>query len=193
MRDHGFERNELSLADRDEPVEPSGTFTRAKRSSSVPGSSAITPSESERPGDVRERLAGPDGERRQDRVDLALEVRPSFSSSLSEHSSTVGDLDPRGGERRPKLALPELRLPRGELVDALPDRRERPPGASPSAERTGDLRLLELEQAGDADHEELVEELGEDRGELHSLEERQRLVLRELEHARVELDRGARG
>ena len=43
-------------------------------------------------------------------------------------------------------------------------------------------------QAGDAHHEELVEVRGEDRAELDALEQRLRLVGREVEDARVELD-----
>ena len=42
-------------------------------------------------------------------------------------------------------------------------------------------------QAGDADHEELVDVAGEDRAELHALEQRDVRVLGELEHALVEL------
>ena len=45
-------------------------------------------------------------------------------------------------------------------------------------------------QAGDADHEELVEVAGEDRRELQALEQRQVGLLGELEHAPVELDPG---
>ena len=63
-------------------------------------------------------------------------------------------------------------------------------GVSPSAERTVTPGLGLAEQAGDAHLEELVEVRGEDRAELHALEERQRLVGRELENARVELEMG---
>ncbi len=61
-------------------------------------------------------------------------------------------------------------------------------GVSPSAERTSDPRLGLSEQAGDPHLEELVEVRGEDPAELHALEQRQRLVRRELENSRVELE-----
>src|SRR3712207_9453620 len=41
-------------------------------------------------------------------------------------------------------------------------------------------------QAGDADHVELVEVAGEDRQELHPLQQGEGVVLRQLEHAGVE-------
>ena len=61
-------------------------------------------------------------------------------------------------------------------------------GVSPSAERTVTPGLRLPEQAGDPHLEELVEVRGEDRAELHALEKGQRLVRRELENARVELE-----
>ena len=51
-----------------------------------------------------------------------------------------------------------------------------------------DPRLDLVVDAGDADHEELVEVGDEDRQELHALDQRQRLVLGELEHAVVEVE-----
>src|SRR3712207_8029033 len=42
-------------------------------------------------------------------------------------------------------------------------------------------------QAGDADHVELVEVAGEDRQELHPLQQGEGVVLRQLEHAGVEV------
>ena len=61
-------------------------------------------------------------------------------------------------------------------------------GVRPSAERTRDSRLRLPEQPGHAHLEELVEVRREDRAELHALEQRQGLVGRKLEDARVELE-----
>ena len=107
--------------------------------------------------------------------------RPSFSSSLWEHSSTVVI-------SIPAAASPGRRSRFQSFVDALPDGGERRARREPVHRADRHLGLVQLEQAGDADHEELVDELGEDRRELDALEERQRVVLRELEHARVELE-----
>ena len=59
----------------------------------------------------------------------------------------------------------------------------------PAVGRAGDLAGLDLlAQAGDADLEELVEVAGEDRQELHPLEERVALVARLVQDAGVELE-----
>ena len=57
----------------------------------------------------------------------------------------------------------------------------------PDGEPVGERRsahVLPALETGDADHEELVEVAGEDRQELHPLEQRQCVVLGELEDAR---------
>ena len=109
---------------------------------------------------------------------------------MSEQSSIRRDLDPRRGERRSQVAAPEA-APAAPVSSSTRSRIAASAwlAVSPSTERTPRLGLVQLEQAGDADHEELVEVLGEDRRELDALEERQRVVLRDLEHARVELER----
>ena len=54
----------------------------------------------------------------------------------------------------------------------------------------GEAGALPALQPGDADHVELVEVAREDRQELHPLQQRQRLVLGELQHPRVEVEPG---
>ena len=141
------------------------------------------------PGDVGERLARPDGERGEHREDLALEVRLEPAELLVGAVLDRGDLDPRGGQRRSQISPPEPRLPRAQVLDALADRDERVARGHPVDRADAEAGLVQLEQAGDADHEELVEVLGEDRGELDALEQRERLVLGDLEDAAVVLER----
>ena len=94
-------------------------------------------------GDVRERLAGPDRERRQHRVDLAV-AKPISSS---RRSSAVGVVDRRRrGSPRPRAPgasslAPELRLGRGQLEHARRAPRPAPaaacgrPGSAPGRPR----------------------------------------------------------
>ena len=95
---------------------------------------------------------------------------------------------PSHGERRTKLALPEPRLERGQLEDALTNPCECLLWREPVRRANHDPGLGLSEEACDPHLEELVEVRGEDSAELHTLEERQRLVGRELENSRVELE-----
>ena len=95
---------------------------------------------------------------------------------------------PSAASAGPKLALPEPGLERGELEDALADASERLLRREPVRRADRDARLGLSEEAGDPHLEELVEVRGEDSAELHALEQRQRLVGRELEDAGVELE-----
>ena len=58
-------------------------------------------------GDVRERLARADRERRQHRVDLAMEATFELLELLRPEILDTADCDPFFGKRRAKLALPE--------------------------------------------------------------------------------------
>ncbi len=79
-------------------------------------------------------------------------------------------------------------LRRRELEHALADSGERLLGREAVRRADGDSGLGLAEEAGDADLEELVHVRGEERAVVHALEKGQRLVGRELEHARVELE-----
>ena len=93
------------------------------------------------------------------------------------------------------VAAKQCGLAVAELDRALADRVDR---LARACGRRGQ-RLVEpgvdlVVQAGDADHEELVEVGGEDRAELDALEQRHARVLGELQHAIVEVAaRRARG
>ena len=118
---------------------PSGTLTRAKRSSPVSGSRTNDAEAEREPRDVRERLAGPDRERRQHREDLALEPRRRARRSSSSvavrrpRRSTIPSAASAGRElvaSRAATARPSARAP------ARGSRRAPARGVRPSGERT---------------------------------------------------------
>ena len=124
MGDHGLERDERSPG-RDEPGEAFGNLHPREALLAglrVDGEDAQRERE---PRDVREGMPGADGERRQHRIDLPCEVSLEPSQLLGGALLDGADLDPRRGERRPQLTLPELRLADGQLRDARADEGER--------------------------------------------------------------------
>ena len=168
---------------------PSGTLTRAKRSSPDSGSAASTPSESERPEMYGNGCPGPTASGVRTGKDLALEVAPAAAELLVGAVLDPRDLDPRGRERGRSSRRQRRAWRAGQRDDALADRRERlaaGSGRRPSGRRAP--ASSSSSEAGDAHHEELVEVLREDRRELDALEERERVVLGELEDARVVLE-----
>ncbi len=140
------------------------------------------------PGDVRKRLARADGERGQHGVDVALEALLELFQVLLLAVLDATDHDAFGCERGAEVPLPDSRLTRGELENALTDLDERLHWRHPVGREHHQPGLRLPEQAGDAHLEELVQVRREDRAELHAFEERDRLVRRELEHAGVEVE-----
>ena len=138
--------------------------------------------------DVRERLAGPDGERREHRVDVLLEARLELRALLGRQVVDRRDDDALCGERRAELPLPEPRLALDQRLDALADLRERRARSAAvvraDVEPGGGL----VEQPGDPHGEELVHVRGEERAVLHALEQRQARVGRLLEDAHAPVD-----
>jgi hypothetical protein len=138
-------------------------------------------------GDVREGAAEADGERRQDREDLAAEAIVERAPLLSADVVDADDADAVLGQRGPQLELEAARLALDVLAHDPADLLQRRARRTPVLARLLDPRLDLVVQARHADHEELVEVGRADRAELHALEQRDRLVLGQLEHARVEL------
>ena len=135
--------------------------------------------------DVRERVAGVDGERREDRVDLVEEALSQRLVVLRDRG-VLEELDAFGSQRPPDIDV-DRGVVGDELEDPRASRRELLLGR-PAVGRTGDAAGLELlTQAGDADLEELVEVAREDRQELDPLEQRIPRVARLVEHPGVEL------
>ena len=107
---------------------PSRARSAPRRSS---GSRASTPRLSESARDVRERLAGPDAERRQHREDLALEAAVELRAARPvEQSSTCPISMPSRGERGRAALAPEPRLRRRQLHRRARGSRRAPRAAS---------------------------------------------------------------
>ena len=140
-------------------------------------------------GDERKRMRRVDGERRKQREDLAQEVVFQPGPFLSRHLRPVDQHDALLGQHPAELE-PALLLVGRQCGDRFRDaaellgRREavgrfdRDPGAQ-----------LALE-AGDADHEELIEIVGRNREEPHPLQQGVGLVRGLFEHAAVEVEPG---
>ena len=140
--------------------------------------------------EMRERVAGIDGERRHHGQEPALEVVQEIAGLLGRLMPRTDQADPMGFEARderfdeePVLLLDEIVDPGGDGQHGLA-RRE--PVGSDRAVARGDLAL----EPGDPDHVVLVQIRAEDAEELDALEERHRLVLGLLEHPAIELEPG---
>ena len=168
---------------------PSGTFTRAKRSSPVSGSTASTASESESPEMYGNGWPGPTASGVSTGKISRSKYASSLRISLSEQSSIVAISIPAAASagrrsRRQSRAWRALRastrsrIATSAWLAVIPSTERTPRSASSSSSRPATR-----------DHEELVEVLGEDRGELDALEERERMVLGDLEDAAVVLER----
>ena len=139
--------------------------------------------------DVRERLSRADREGREHGVDLAVEATLELLELLLPEILDAADDDalPRRARARSSRFQSrdcERRRARGRARGC----ERAPAGASARPRSARDARLGLSEEAGDAHLEELVEVGGEDSAEVHTLEQRERLVGRELEHARMELE-----
>ncbi len=141
-------------------------------------------------GDVGEGLAGPHGERRQHRIDLLPETDAELRELLLRAVCDRADPYALGGERRQQVVRPQLRLPRVELLDARADLGEhRSRRAAVVGAHVQPRRGL-VEQARDANGEELVHVGREERRVLHALQQRRALVERLLEHPPAPVEPG---
>ena len=188
--DHGLERDEpLAVGERDEPREQR-RHLHAREPAHAGHRVAHHRREVERQvRDVRERVRGVDRQRGQHRedalVELLLEEREVRGVQRLDRAH---DPDPLLLERRHELGGEDVGRAGRQLLRALPDPLELL-GGRPAVGRTLDHAGLDLLlQAGDPDLEELVEVVREDRDELQPLQQRERGVLGEREHARVELE-----
>ena len=136
--------------------------------------------------DVRERVPGIHGKRREHREDLVVEPAPQRLVVVRD-LVVVEDLHALGRELVVD-ARPDRRVVRDEPADAATDRVELLGGGHPvrGVRRRACLDLAP--EAGHADLEELVEVVGEDREELDPLEQWGPAVACLVEHAGVELD-----
>ena len=166
-----------------------GTFTRAKCASPVCRVAHEDGERQRQVGDVRERAPEADGERREHREDRRRKRSASCSRCSTRELVEADDVDALLGQRRAQPSRRQrvwrshARRPARACSSSTCD------GVRPSG--PGSHAGVELlVQAGDADHEELVEVRAEDRRELQPLEERLVGLLGELEHALVEREPG---
>ena len=132
---------------------------------------------------------GIEGQRRQDREDLRLEVLRQPRVDRRRVVGRLEEVDALGGQQRPQR-LATSRPP------ARPSAPARAAGSSPSCcsvvSPSNEVSSMParnfFRMRGDAHHEELVEVGAGDRQELDALEQRMRRVLRLGEHALVELE-----
>ena len=189
VRQHGLERHqEAARADRDEAVE---AFRHLHPREPLLAGLRVAneQAEAERQArDVRERLARPDGERREHREDLAREDLLELGALGLGRILDAADEDPLGGERGAELVAPERRLLRRQVEDAAPDLGQRLLRRAAVGRAHGEPREHLVLQAGDPHHEELVEDRRDDPAELDPLEQRLVRVGGELEHAPHEVD-----
>ena len=140
-------------------------------------------------GDERERVRRVDRQRRQDREDL---VDEELSSQVA---LAVGELGAgeHGDAGLAQLALqraPDALLVGHQVERALADRGELLGRRQAVVAQQGRPVGQHVDQAGHADHVELVEVAGRDRQEAHPLQQRMARVARLLQHARVEREPG---
>ncbi len=95
---------------------------------------------------------------------------------------------PLAGEGGHELAVVRLGVLDHELLARREAAREDVARVEAAGRRHRDTRGDAALETGDADHEELVEVAREDRREAYALQQRQRVVLRQLEDPGVEGD-----
>ena len=133
-------------------------------------------------------MRGVDGERGEHREDAVVELARELGACVLVEVVPVAELDARLLQARCHLLGEHGRLQRDQLLDAGPDRAQLLDLVHALLRGRPDPGFELLLQPGDAYLEELVEVGAEDREELRALEQRQRGVLRERQHASVELE-----
>ena len=139
-------------------------------------------------GDVGERAPEPDEERRQGREDPALEQAVELRALLARGVLRVHEPDPVLGEARYELGPEAAGDPRPLLRHDLGDRVDLLVRAEAVGSASGSVGLDVVMESRQAHHEDLVQVGLPDRAELHALEQRDALVLGELQDAVVEVE-----
>jgi hypothetical protein len=138
-------------------------------------------------GDVRERMSGVDGQRREDREDLVVEEPAQVLALVVVEVLPTAQRDGRFGQRGAEDGRETGCLP-GHQGPGLPADR------SQFLHRTGTLGGGRTQtgrhpggETGDPDHEEFVEVPGKDGGVFHPLQQRDRRVVGHGQHPGVEV------
>ena len=138
----------------------------------------------------REGMGGIDDDGREDGLQLAAPVAADEGRLLAAQLGDLVEVDLLGGQGRQQLLVPAAVLGGHQLVGLAGDGRQlllrrQPVGAGARA-----AALLDLQYAGDADLEELVEDAGHDPEEADPLQEGVALVAGLLHDAAVEVEPG---
>ena len=129
-----------------------------------------------------------DGERGEDRVDVALEELAHRGAVVVFQLLVGHDVQPCLREVHAEVLEVDPVLAPDELGRALADRDELLAGPEAVCGPRGHAADHLVLESRDADLEELVEQLGEDRHELHTLEQGHRGVLGEVEQPGAEVE-----
>ena len=138
-------------------------------------------------GDVGERPAGRHSERRERREDRLLEVLGELGAPLLVELVDADQADLVRRELGSQLPFEAVGQASAQREHALADQRDRLRGDAPVLSGGLHSSVDLLAQAGDAHHVELVEIGRVDRAELRPLDQRDAVVLRQLEHAVIEV------
>ncbi len=134
-------------------------------------------------------MAGVEGQRRQQRKDLRMEIRGQVATDRIGVVRRIEKADALFGQGRSELRLPAgcriLQHPGGSLAYRRQQRRD---GHAVDRGSIDGARAQLPEERGDADHEELVEVRRRDREELDALQQWMGVVERLVEDALVEIE-----
>ena len=167
-----------------------GTLTRAKRRSPVSGSRTMHRQVERQVRDVRERVAGVDGQRREHREDPLLEHldRGTRRRRRRARPSREARCRPRPGRASTWSRKMRSAWSASSSTRVADRERAAAAGVRPSGLSCADAGRDLVLEPGHADLEELVEVLAEDGEELGPLEQRHRRVVGQGEHPGVEVE-----
>ncbi len=138
--------------------------------------------------DVREGVAGVDGQRGQHGVDLTLEDLDEVPTVIVVEGGPAGEADARLGQPGHDAVQEDMVLAPDQLLDPAPDHGQllaRPQPVDRAGAHAGGHLVL---QRGHPYLVELVEQLGEDGEELGPLQQRDAVVLGQVEQAGAEVE-----
>ena len=186
-RDHLLEQHELARLDLDETRQDGGHLDPSESLLLVVRVLHADCQRQAEGADVREGMAGVDGQRRQDRVDLVCEALADGFVVVG-YVGVVDDAD----SGRVKFGADSLEDPVllvQQFAEARPNRRQLLGGGLLAGRSRNRVGLDLLHQDGDAYLEELIQVAGNDGQELDSFQQWISLVQRLMQHPALESQR----
>ena len=183
LADHVLERDEPLVAERHEAVEDRRHLDPGEVLGAGVGVAHQHCQVERQTGDVRERMGRVDGQRREHGEDPLLEHALGEALLVAVELVPAQQLDALGAQRGDDAVAEH---PGVAAAGAGPDRIEGLARHHAGGRAYGDAGGDPTFEARHPDHEELVEVAGEDRQEPGTLQQRQGLVLGQLENALVE-------